>query len=325
MVAPPLPLAEWVSSSPLALAELAAEGRTVVLHFWTYSCPNCLRVLPVLARLWEQYRHLGLVVVGVHAPQFGFERDSARVRHALARHVVTWPTVLDADHQAWQRFGNVAWPRQLVIDPSGRIAYDAVGDRDTTALEATVQRLLHRHGASALPDIPPAHAHKLGTTCYATSVDSYLGSVRGALKNPPGAGGIPTEFSYAARSFEPGIALVGQWQLQPESVRHTRSCRLGSEYLSFMFSGTGVDVVGASSDGAPIEVVVSLDGAPLPPEQRGSDLVERNGQTLLRIAEPRAYQVVRPTAYRSPAELRLADDTGRLEVYACSVRGCLED
>ncbi len=317
---------EWIGSAPLTLTGLGAAGQSVLLHFWTRSSDPSLRSLPRIASWRDRYRHQGLTVVGIHAPEFAFEAGTDTLGAAMARLGVTWPVLNDRRHETWQRFGAAAWPRQILLDPRGRIAHDSLGIPDEQ-LDDALGALLGQQGAPGLAPLPRSgHAHAPGASCYVASPPQYLGTDRGAFKNEPAhrtAGS--QQFRYDTANPEPGIALDGEWQLLPDRLRHGRSCRLGSDSVSFVFSGTGVTLVAGSTTPMPVHAVVSLDGRPVPPRQRGADIVEEHGQTVVRIGEPRQYELVRSSTYLSPAELRLADETGRLDLYRFACRGCFED
>ncbi len=130
---PDLPLApelegggEWLNSAPLTLAEL--RGKVVLIDFWTYGCINCVRTLPYVQEWWQNYRDQGLVIIGVHTPEFRSEHDIENVRAAIERLNVSWPVVQDNNMQIWRAYGNRYWPRFYLIDKQGRIIYDHIGE-----------------------------------------------------------------------------------------------------------------------------------------------------------------------------------------------------
>ena len=130
----------WLNSAPLSMASL--RGRVVVVDFWTFACVNCLRTLPHLRALHDRYRDEGLTVVGVHTPEFAFERDPGNVRDAVARLGVTWPVALDTRYRTWSAWGVQAWPTLLVVDRQGRVVWQQVGEGGEAAIDAAVRRAL---------------------------------------------------------------------------------------------------------------------------------------------------------------------------------------
>ena len=137
-------LLQWFNSPPLSLAAL--KGQVVLVDFWTYACINCLRTLPHVNRLAETYRNQGLVVVGVHTPEFAFERSASNVQAAIRRHGVKHPVAMDNDYATWKAFGNQYWPAHYLVDGRGRIRYRHFGEGDYARTEGAIQALLARPG-----------------------------------------------------------------------------------------------------------------------------------------------------------------------------------
>src|SRR3954462_14666194 len=131
---------EWLNSKPLTASQL--HGKVVLVNFWTYSCINWQRELPYVRAWAGKYKDQGLVVVGVHSPEFGFERDLARVRDASAQLNVSYPIAVDSEHAIWNAFGNAYWPAIYIIDANGRLRYTHFGEGDYERTEKFIQRLL---------------------------------------------------------------------------------------------------------------------------------------------------------------------------------------
>ena len=131
---------------PVSIAELTGEGKTVLIDFWTYTCINCIRTLPELESWYERYEDEGLVVVGVHTPEFPFERDSGNVADAIERNGLTYPVVQDNDYGTWNAFGNQYWPAKYLIDSSGRVRYSHFGEGDYDVTEDAIRSLLAEDG-----------------------------------------------------------------------------------------------------------------------------------------------------------------------------------
>ena len=125
--APELIQAEWFNSRPLTLAELRKSGQATLIVFWTYSCVNCLRTLPLIKHWWEQYRHQGLMIVGIHSPEFAFEKKSHNLKQAIADLGIGWPVLNDHDHNTWNAYANHYWPRHILVDVTGTVVYDHIG------------------------------------------------------------------------------------------------------------------------------------------------------------------------------------------------------
>ncbi|WOH82281.1 thioredoxin family protein [Bradyrhizobium sp. BEA-2-5] len=131
----------WFNSKPLSIADL--RGKVVLVDFWTYGCVNCVNTLPHVTGLYAKYKDKGLVVVGVHTPEFPFERSAANVQAALKRHGITYPVAQDNDSKTWNAYRNQYWPAQYIIDRSGKIVFQHAGEGSYDQIDRTVARLLN--------------------------------------------------------------------------------------------------------------------------------------------------------------------------------------
>jgi thiol-disulfide isomerase/thioredoxin len=134
-------ISNWFNSAPLSMAGL--RGKVVLVDFWTYGCVNCVNTLPHVTQLYAKYRDRGLVVVGVHTPEFPFERSASNVQAALKRHGITYPVAPDNDSQTWNAFGNQYWPSQYIVDQSGKIVFHHDGEGQYDQIDRTIARLLN--------------------------------------------------------------------------------------------------------------------------------------------------------------------------------------
>jgi len=134
-------ISNWFNSRPLNIADL--RGKVVLVNFWTYGCVNCVNTLPHVTELYAKYKDRGLVVVGVHTPEFPFERSPSNVQAALKRHGITYPVAQDNDSQTWNAYRNQYWPAQYIIDQSGKIVFRHAGEGRYEDIDRTVARLLN--------------------------------------------------------------------------------------------------------------------------------------------------------------------------------------
>ncbi|MGY8663553.1 thioredoxin family protein [Bradyrhizobium sp. UFLA05-109] len=134
-------ISNWFNSKPLSLADL--RGKVVLVDFWTYGCVNCVNTLPHVTELYAKYRDKGLVVVGVHTPEFPFERSASNVQAALKRHGISYPVAQDNDSRTWNAYRNQYWPAQYIIDQSGKIVFQHEGEGSYDTIDRTVARLLN--------------------------------------------------------------------------------------------------------------------------------------------------------------------------------------
>jgi thiol-disulfide isomerase/thioredoxin len=134
-------LGNWFNSTPLKLADL--RGKVVLVNFWTYGCVNCVNTLPHVTKLYAKYRDRGFVVIGIHTPEFPFERSASNVQTALKRHGITYPVAQDNDSQTWNAYRNRYWPAQYIVDQNGKIVFQHDGEGQYEAIDRTVARLLN--------------------------------------------------------------------------------------------------------------------------------------------------------------------------------------
>ena len=133
-------ITNWFNSAPLKLADL--RGKVVLVDFWTYGCVNCVNTLPHVTALYEKYRDRGLVIVGVHTPEFPFERSAGNVQAALKRHGITYPVAQDNDSATWNAWRNQYWPAQYIVDQNGRVVFQHAGEGQYEEIDRTIARLL---------------------------------------------------------------------------------------------------------------------------------------------------------------------------------------
>ena len=133
-------ITNWFNSAPLNIADL--RGKVVLVDFWTYGCVNCVNTLPHVTALYKKYRDRGLVVVGVHTPEFPFERSAGNVQAALKRHGITYPVAQDNDSKTWNAYRNQYWPAQYIVDQTGKMVFQHAGEGQYEEIDRTVARLL---------------------------------------------------------------------------------------------------------------------------------------------------------------------------------------
>ena len=257
----------------------------MLVDFWTYSCVNWLRTLPYVRAWHERYRDRGLVVVGVHAPEFGFEHDLDNVRRAAGELDVGYPVVIDNDFTIWRAFENHYWPAVYLVDGDGRVRFHHFGEEAYEETERTIQQLLGvdeelvRVDAGGLAEAADWGALR--------SPETYLGSARGERRGDGRADGL------ALNEW----ALAGEWSVGEEAA--VLDAAAGS--IAYRFEGRDLNLVLAPpASGAPVRFAVRLDGEP-PGDDHGLD-VDASGEGTL--AEPRMYQLVRQRGPIRRADLR---------------------
>ncbi len=243
-------ISAWLNSPPLTLAGL--RGKVVLIDFWTYSCINCLRTLPFLTRWYDSYRDRGLVVVGVHTPEFGFERSTANVRTAIGRFGIRYPVAQDNGFATWKAYDNQFWPAEYLVDRNGHVVLKHFGEGRYDETENAIRSLLAAGPAVAAEN--GADLSRIATP------EMYFGLARVqmlASPEPPrrGAG------RYTVPSPLPGnrFALMGTWDLSDETATLAR----GPGAVALKFRAAKVFMVASSP--TPVTLSVTVDGRPQPP------------------------------------------------------------
>lgn len=269
----------WLNSEPLDLAAL--RGKVVLVNFWTYTCINWLRTLPYVRGWANAYRDQGLVVIGVHTPEFSFEKNLDYVRSAVARTGIEYPIALDNDHAIWNAFGNQYWPALYFIDASGRLRDQHFGEGDYERSEATLQRLLSLHQKASRVEAQGIETAADWADLH--SPENYLGAARttGFRSRHEGA-----QYAIPAELRLNQWALAGDWTISDEAIvtnqPHGR--------MAYRFHARDLHLVmGSTSAHQPIRFRVSLDGA-APASAHGLDVDE---QGFGSVTEPRLYQLLR--------------------------------
>lgn len=280
----------WLNSPPLTMEAL--RGKVVLVDFWTYSCINCLRAIPYVRAWAQRYGDQGLVVIGVHSPEFAFERRIGNVETAAAGLDITYPIAIDNDYAIWRAFDNRYWPAHFFIDAEGRIRHHHFGEGDYDRSEAIIRQLLAEAGRPALPaTAAPISAEGASAPSDLTEVQSpetYLGYLRAS--NFAGAGGLamdqPHDYAPPAALRRNEWGLAGRWTVDGEKA--VLAAPPGG--IGFRFRARDLHLVlGPGQAGTPIRFQVTIDGQP-PGVDHGMD-TDADGAGVVR--EDRLYQLIR--------------------------------
>lgn len=288
---PPLSGAvKWLNSAPLDAAAL--KGKVVLIDFWTYSCINCLRSLPYVKAWAQKYKDQGLVVIGVHAPEFAFERDLGNVAKAVRELGVTYPVAVDNDYAIWRAMNNQYWPAHYFIDAQGRVRFHHFGEGQYAESEQVIQQLLaeagHHDVATGMVTADARGVQQAGDDKDVGSPETYLGVER--AQNFASAGGEQRDrtVTYAAPA-QPALnqwGLDGRWSTGGEQITLAQA---GGKIV-YRFHARDVHLVlGPGADGKPVRFRVTLDGA-APGADRGVDVAPDGGG---RVTGQRLYQLLR--------------------------------
>jgi len=279
----------WLNSAPLSRESL--RGKVVLVNFWTYSCINSLRELPYMKAWAAKYKDAGLVVIGVHAPEFGFERERANVENAVRELSVAYPVAIDSNHRIWDAFNNEYWPADYFIDGKGQIRYHHFGEGDYAESEHVIQKLLQANGATGLDE----SAVRISTggveappSGDVLSPETYVGYRQAQRFASPERVAQDSRKTYSLPTT-PSLnewGLGGSWNVGAESG----VLQSAPGKIVFRFHSRDLHMVlGPMKNGKPIRFKVKLDGIP-PGDNCGVDSTpDGNGE----IREPRLYQLIR--------------------------------
>jgi thiol-disulfide isomerase/thioredoxin len=301
--APPLPVegqlpslngaVQWLNSPPLTAQSL--RGKVVLIDFWTYSCINCLRALPYVKSWYERYKDQGLVVIGVHAPEFAFEKNLDNVKKATHDLGIDYPVAVDNNYAIWRSLNNEYWPAHYFVDAQGRIRYHHFGEGDYAQSEKVIQQLLAEAGHANAEKVPTGltSASVQGVEAAADNNDmqspeTYVGYARAENFTSPGGETEDKVHTYAA-PIQPALndwGLTGKWNVGAEHA----TLAAASGGIVYRFHARDLHLVlGPTRDGKPVRFRVSIDGA-APGASHGSDVAADGTGTVTGV---RLYQLVR--------------------------------
>jgi thiol-disulfide isomerase/thioredoxin len=303
----------WVNSEPLTAADL--RGRVVLVNFWTYTCINWLRTLPYVRAWAERYRDHGLVVIGVHTPEFGFEHDLDNVRQEVKDLGVDYPVATDNDYEIWTAFDNHYWPALYFVDAQGQIRHHRFGEGDYQMSEMILQQLLTEAGrAGADPELTSVDARGVEVAAdwgSLRSPENYLGYERTDNFVAPDGSILDTSYAYAAPT-RLGLnhwALAGDWTVERSAIVLNQA---GGRIL-YRFHARDLHLVMApATPGGPIRFRVHLDGQP-PGAAHGTDVDDQGNGTL---TDPRLYQLIRQPGPVSDRTFEIASLDPGVQAYA---------
>jgi thiol-disulfide isomerase/thioredoxin len=280
---------EWLNSPPLTAEGL--RGKVVLIDFWTYSCINCLRSIPYVRAWAEKYKGHGLVVIGVHAPEFAFEKTVENVKKAVAELAIRYPVAIDNDYAIWRAFDNHYWPAHYFVDAQGRIRHHHFGEGSYAESELVIQQLLAEAGRTNVSGgsvaVSASGAEAPADKQSALSPETYIGADRAENFVSPGGPVVDRSHVYSAQP-----ARLNEWGLNGKWTVGSEHATLDRKDGSIVFRFHSRDlhlVLGPGTDGKPVRFNVTIDGA-APGESHGED-VDAGGQGV--VTGQRLYQLVR--------------------------------
>ena len=323
----------WINSDPLLISEL--KGKVVLIDFWTYTCVNCIRTLPYLRDWHAKYADHGLVMIGVHTPEFEFEKDFANVKKAVEDFEIEWAVALDNEYGTWRAYENRYWPAKYIIDHNGVVRYTHFGEGKYAETEEMIRGLLQQAGYDLsqveieLPEDQKRDQEYLDNRGRGVTRELYAGWDRGYRDALYGFGGYIANPEYyesadsIATYSDPGtyrenmLYLIGDWYAGKEEIVHPRETTDYEDSVFLRFNSKSVNVVfKPQSEGEVAQVLVTLDGQPLNETNKGVDvIIGEDGQSYINVDEPRMYAVVEADEYGSH-DLRLSSNDVGLSIFA---------
>ena len=325
-------IASWINSEPFTFEQ--QRGKVVLVDFWTYTCVNCIRTLPYLKAWHEKYADKGLVIVGVHTPEFDFEKDRDNVIEATEGFGLKWPIAQDNDFKTWRAFNNRYWPAKYLVDKDGLIRYTHFGEGAYDETELWIRGLLEEAGvdlsevsASTIPepertDDPRARERETGLTR-----EIYAGFERNYSALLSSAPYVLHQEYYEEEDVEifytdPGeyrnhfLYLQGLWRNEAERLVHARETENYEDYLALKFNATSVNAVMSPVNGGEYEVRVLLNDQPINPDVAGTDVMfDADGNGYITVDSARMYHIVNLPKYESH-ELKLSSNSPEFSLFA---------
>lgn len=295
-------ISKWLNSDPLTLQGL--RGKVVLVDFWTYTCINCIRTLPFVTGWYEKYKDQGLVVVGVHTPEFEFEKKTENVENAIDQYNITYPVAQDNDYATWRAYDNHYWPAKYLIDKDGNVRYFHFGEGEYEETEIAIQELLKEAGTAVsqdtidMPDFTPTGRQ---------TPETYLGSARiDRFVSPESIIGKKQVFTTPVSIPEHSFAFGGEWTVGEEQAIAGKNAQLK---LNFYAQQVYLVITQDNGGGS---VRVFLDGKQVGTESAGADV--KNGVVTLDAA--RLYHLIDLHGEKDSHTLELFFDTPGTAVYA---------
>ena len=323
----------WINGGPHTMEEL--RGKVVLIDFWTYTCINCIRTYPFLKQWHSRYADDGLVIVGVHAPEFEFEKDYDNVVEATKLNALEWTMAQDNDFITWRRYNNRFWPAKYLIDKDGVVRYTHWGEGGYAETEEFIRKLLGEadpsflDNALALPEDQTLDPGFLVARDAEVTRELYGGYERGETDLVYGRGGyvqqgqyyesknVVSQFNVSENQEPHKINFQGAWTIGPESSTHGRMTESFEDYLSLVYSATSVNAVLTSGSGEPYKVRVTVGDEYLTEKNKGSDIIiGDDGESYLWVTAPTLYNVINNESYVRRENLKMSSNSPDFGLFA---------
>lgn len=303
---PKFPPVDWLNAAPEITDSL--RGKVVLFDFWDYTCVNCIRTLPYLEEWYSRYRKDGLVIIGVHCPEFRFAGKRRNVIAAVRKFGIKYPVVIDDGYALWKEFGNNAWPEEYLFDRDGILRYRHIGEGEYGNTEEMIRKLLKKGNPQLRfpPLMGPVRPTDVpGAVCYRPTPETYLGYGRGNIGNKQGYKyNAVVDYLRPKAVAKNRFYLSGKWEVRKQYVRYAG--RTGEGYILLDYAASSVNLVIRPDYGSirpkekagSFRVYVYLDSLPVPETERPRNMRAGNGgETYITVTEPGMYDIIRGKKY----------------------------
>lgn len=306
----------WIGTHAVNLDEL--KDKVVLIDFWTYSCVNCARTLPYLREWYGKYKDHGLVIIGIHTPEFEFEKDPKNVEHFMQEHAIMWPVLLDNEHLNWDNFSNQYWPTKYLADSKGHIVYTHSGEGAYKETEQKIRELLGIKNPEEREEWEEHDDHKHGNVCGIATAETYCGYLRGFIGNQLGYA-EDTEEAYThinANTEEGKLRLHGPFLATSEYLES----RSHDASITLACRGTEINLV-MSHSGKEAIVQILWNREVMSNEVRGKD-VEKDGSLI--VNRSGMFNLLRAER-EMVGTIEVKASHGNFRAYAFTFSGCTDN
>lgn len=306
----------WINSEPLSIFKL--RKKIVLLDFWTYSCVNCIRTLPTLKELHKKYSDKDLVIIGVHTPEFEFEKNFENVKKIVEKYGLEYPIALDLQNTTWKLYGNSYWPKVVLVGARGKIKMEHVGESGYDKIEEKVIELLAENGAKFDKEVfierEKFDRQKMFEIAKKITPEIYFGSERsrGFGNSQVCVSGSCIRFIDRGDHQQNLVYLNGDWEQEKEFIRHPTS---EEAHVSLKYTAKNVNAVLSQFFGKQYKVYVLLDGKYLDRSVAGRDIkLDKDGKSFVLVDSSDMYELVE-TETMQTHEIKLVSDSNEFAIY----------
>ncbi len=316
---PPLPLTyvadRYIGVTPEYLRD-SLKGKVVLIDIWDYTCVNCIQTLPYIKAWNDRYKDKGLVMIGVHSPEFEFEKDPKNLDSAVKQFGLDYPIIADNDYEIWNSLTNQYWPAKYLFDKNGILRAEHFGEGDYEAFEAFLQKILLERDSTIdvpVPLAPVRETDKPGAVCYRPTPETYVGYARNHLGNGVSDTDNAThEFHVPKMMKKDELYLDGKWIVRNEYAQPSGK---SDASLVFDYQAKEANLVIHPLAESGFKVMVTQDGKPVPKADRGADIQEADGKTFINVQNARMYRIVNNAGFGRHT-LKLTAATPSFGAYA---------